>query len=120
MASKWRGYAKKTWEPLKHLKGAMDTVQTVDKTMTAAGRKLASAAAISNLSAKAACFADARKRTRAFLSAQSTVELSTHPILDHSGLQEAIKTLILKERVPRLCRGVEERSRFSFIQMDCN
>ena len=26
---KWRGYAKKTWEPLlKHLKGAMDDVQT--------------------------------------------------------------------------------------------
>ena len=63
-------------------------------------REPAAATAISNLSAKAARLANARKRARAFLSAQSTVELSTHPILDHSGLQEAINTLILKERVP--------------------
>ena len=55
---------------------------------------------MSNLSAKAARIAKAKKRARAFLSAQSTVEFSTHPILDHSGLTEAINTLILKERVP--------------------
>ena len=61
---KWRGYAKKTWEPLKHLKGAMDAVQTFEKTLTAAGHKLAAATAISNLSAKAACLANARKRAR--------------------------------------------------------
>ena len=78
----------------------MDVVQTFEKTLTAAGRKLASATAMSNLSAKAARIAKAKKRARAFLSAQSTVEFSTHPILDHSGLTEAINTLILKERVP--------------------
>ena len=49
---KWRGYAKKTWEPPKYLKGAMGAVQTFEKTLTAAGRKLAAATAISSLSAK--------------------------------------------------------------------
>ncbi len=45
----------------------MDAVQTFEKTLTTAGHKLASANAISNLSAKAARLANARKRARAFL-----------------------------------------------------
>ena len=46
----------------------MGVVQTFEKTLTAAGRKLASATAMSNLSAKAARIAKARNRAKAFLS----------------------------------------------------
>ena len=61
----------------------MDVVQTFEKTLTAAGRKLASATAMSNLYAKAARIAQARNCAMAFLSAKSIVEFSTHgdPIL---------------------------------------